>query len=375
MKTISFSVNDKIPPREVCGCGFPHHYNLKNVLFGNVLDLLELLPEFDMSPPYGVFYDEITFKVCGKQVVEQLNAVEFNVKYPTFDEAETHLRRVKDLRTIIAVGGGAVIDVARYVTYRAKTTFVVIPTAPSQDGIASPRSALYAVSPEGELVYKGTAEAKAPDIVIFDLDIVSSAPITLIRSGYGDILTKLTSIKDWQLGRDDLGEPYCPTAEKLALEAVESIINVGSEYKSANSIMNLCKALILSGAAMGIVNSTRPGGGSEHMIGRHLEIYTKRKLSHGIAAAVGTLLMASLHELKNPNWWSEERYKLNSIRERCEKWDILKSLKEANIPRQVFVEAITESWKTRPERYTILHKYKPERELAEQLVSYSRMEI
>lgn len=369
-----FSIKDKIPKREKCGCEFPHEYNLKTVIFGNLYDTLEILPNLDIIPPYGVFYDEITYKVAAKEVLTQLNATGFNVKYPTFNEAEEHLMKAKGLKTVIAVGGGAVIDVTRYVAFRAKANFVAIPTAPSQDGIASPRSALYDLSQDGKMVYRGTADAKAPDIVIFDLSIISSAPKTLIISGYGDILTKLTSIKDWQLARDDLGEPYCNTAESLALEAVERIIKIKDRFDSPISIENLCEALIFSGAAMGVVNSTRPGGGSEHMIGRHLEIYTNRKIAHGIAAAIGTLLMASYHELKNPNWWREEKYRVESIKKYVKVFNIPTSLKDIGVPREVMIEGIIESWKTRPERYTLLHKYPPTVNEAEKLLTMSGIE-
>jgi len=364
-----FYIGERIPPKEICGCNFPHDYNLRIVIFGNVLSVLDLLPNFGMMPPYGVFYDEITYNIIGKKILENLNGKGFIVKYPTFSEAEIHLRKAKTLKTAIAVGGGTVIDVTRYVAYHAKVNFIAIPTAPSQDGIASPRAALYSISPSGEMVYKGTADAKAPDIVIFDLSIVSSAPSQLIKSGYGDILTKLTSIKDWQLARDDVGEPYCKTAEKLALKAVDNIITIGRNYSSTDSIKRLCEALILSGASMGVVNSTRPAGGSEHMVGRHLELFTKRKLPHGIAASIGTLLMAVYHEMKNPNWWIEEKYRFNSIKKYCEQWNIPTRFDEINIPKKVMIDAIISSWKTRPERYTILHKYQPTYQEAEEILN------
>jgi len=119
--------------------------------------------------------------------------------------------------------------------------------------------------------------------VIFDIDIVSSAPRRLISSGYADLLAKLVSIKDWQLARDDVSEPYCKNAEELALMAVSILIDVAKKggFNSPEDIIALSKALILSGASMGIVGSARPATGSEHMVARYIEIHSKRKFFTG----------------------------------------------------------------------------------------------
>jgi len=365
-----------IKPPEECGCGFKHEYPLKAALFGRMEECLEVLDEYEIRPPYGVFYDPITYEIAGMDVLKILGAKGFVVSSPTYDDAQSKLKKVKELNlgTVIAVGGGSVIDVTRYVAYEGNLNFVAIPTAPSNDGIASPRAALYHVSQTGELVYTGTAPAKPPTLVIFDMSIISSAPKKLISSGYGDILSKLVSIKDWQLARDDLGERYCKNAEELALAALNTIIETAKdrkEFDSLNSVKSLCKALILSGAAMGIVGSTRPAGGSEHMVARHLEIGFKRKIPHGVAVAIGTLAMGAFHELKNPNWWKEDDYSVESMKKYLEKWKIPSKLEQLNIPVDLMVEAITESWKSRPERYTILHKFKPCSEEAKEILERS----
>jgi len=366
-----------IEPAEKCGCGFKHEYTLKAVLFGELEKCLGKLEEYGIDPPYAVFYDEITYKVAGKRVLELIGGHGLTVESPTYSDARSKLEKARKLKpnTVVAVGGGAVIDVTRYIAYEGGFNFVAIPTAPSNDGIASPRAALYHRSPSGELVYTGTAEAKPPDLVIFDLTILSSAPKKLISSGYGDIISKLVSSKDWQLARDEIGERYCRNSEKLLLMSVSEILKTvdSPPFDSPENVKALCKALILSSTAMGIVGSTRPGGGSEHMVARHLEIYFKRKIPHGIAVAIGTVAMAALHQLKNPNWWKEEEYQVEAIRRYLSSWNIPTKLEELSIPTNVMIEAITESWKTRPERYTILHKVKPDTEMAKRILTHSNL--
>jgi glycerol-1-phosphate dehydrogenase [NAD(P)+] len=372
-----FSPKNFIKPADICGCGFKHDYPLEMVLFGALEECLDLIEDYGVKPPYGILYDEITYEVAGRRVLERLNGKGFVVGMPTYREANLKLEEVRkaDVKTIVAVGGGMVIDVARYVAYEGGYEFVAIPTAPSNDGIASPRSALYHESATGELVYTGTSPAKPPRIVIFDVSIISSAPRKLISSGYADVLAKLVSIKDWQLARDDINEPYCKNAEELVMMAVDMLIDVARKggFISREDIMVLCKALILPGAAMGIVGSTRPAGGSEHMVARHIEIHFKRKIPHGIAVALGTLAMGMLHQLRNPNWWRDEKYSVDAMREYLKIWGVPVRLEEINIPEELMIEAITEEWKQRPERYTILHKIRPDRDLAREVILKSEL--
>jgi glycerol dehydrogenase-like iron-containing ADH family enzyme len=104
------------------------------------------------------------------------------------------------------------------------------------------------------------------------------------------------------------------------------------------------------------------------MVARHIEIHFKRKIIHGIAVALGTLAMSMLHQLRNPNWWRDKKYSVDAIREYLKIWEVPTRLEEINIPEKLMIEAITEEWKQRPERYTILHKIRPDRELAREVI-------
>jgi len=358
----------RIKPPEECGCGFKHDKTLKAVLFDSLRNALNRLEDFELNPPYVVFSDEITYEVAGKTVQEELDAALLIVRSPTFKEAEEKASEVADAETLIAVGGGTVIDVAKYAAYLTDADFVSIPTAPSHDGIVSPITSLFTEDRRKSIL------TRAPKLAIIDLSVLSSVPGELIASGYGDVLAKIVSLKDWQLGRDELGEPYCETAEKLILEALELVINSltagGDEEKP---VARLIEALIYCGAAMMIVGSSRPASGSEHLISHYLDIHLKRKLRHGIQCAIGALAMAAYHESHNANWWTDERYRLKSLRNYVLKAGIPATLREAGIPLEVIVEAVMNSWRIRPQRYTILHKLKPSREKALQILKEAEL--
>jgi len=186
-----FSVKNFIRTADMCGCGFKHDYPLEIILFGSLDECLDIIEDYGVKPPYGILYDEITYKVAGKRVLERLKGQGFVVNMPTYHDADLKFKEVRkaDIKTIVAVGGGTVIDVAKYVAYKGGYEFVAIPTAPSNDGIASLRSVLYHESATGELVYKGTSPANPPltlcKIVYFSGLCFHPSVIALIISSSG----------------------------------------------------------------------------------------------------------------------------------------------------------------------------------------------
>ena len=144
-------------------------------------------------------------KIIGKKIDDSLKkskiknvwhlAVSNHVK--ALNGIEKKVRKDKsDL--IIGLGGGRSVDVAKLCSFNLKIPFVSIPTSASHDGIASPF-----VSVRGEKPH--SLVATAPLGVLVDVDIIKQAPRKLIASGCGDLMAKITAVKDWELGRDKTG--------------------------------------------------------------------------------------------------------------------------------------------------------------------------
>lgn len=346
-------IDGEIASPEECGCGFRHDKTLRAVLFAPLHEAPSHLKQLDLLPPYAVFYDEVTRRIAGKVVQETLGANGIQVKSSSLKEAEEKARMLGGARTVIAVGGGTVIDVAKYAAYINGVDFVSIPTAPSHDGIVSPVSSLFTGDRRVSLL------TRAPVVAIIDTTLISSAPAELISSGFGDILAKIVSIKDWQLARDEASEAYCKTAESLTLKAVNLVIDaLTRRHSHVEKVKLLATALLYSGAAMMVVGSSRPASGSEHLISHYLDMRLERRLRHGIQCGIASLAMAILHEDRNPNWWKSDIYGSSNLRKYLLRAGIPPKLSEAGIPHTFMAEAISESWKIRPDRYTILHKYK-----------------
>lgn len=357
-----------IPSREECGCGLPHEKTLREVVIGRgiVEDLPRFLEILDVEKPVAVFYDENTFKVAGKKLVELFDGVGFMVNEPTFREAEKKTISAKDVRTVIAVGGGTVIDVAKYAAYKRNASFITVPTALSHDGIVSPIVSLFSESGRRSIV------TRAPIFSLIDLDVISTAPGILFSSGFGDLLAKVVSIKDWQLGRDEAGEEYCYTAEKYTMKAVEIVVGC-LKTGQVKDYEKLAEALIYSGVSMMVAGSSRPASGSEHLFSHYIDMYSPRRAPHGVQCALGTLPTSLYHEKYNPKWWENPDYRSRQLKKFMEEAKIPLSLNQLGIPVEIAVKALVFSPDIRREKLTILHKRRPTEEEALQLLKETEL--
>ena len=105
-------------------------------------------------------------------------------------------------RTFIGVGSGTITDVTRVISHRIGSEFISLPTAASVDGFTSIGAPMVI---DGAKI---TVNAHGPVAVFGDLPTLCAAPQPLIAAGFGDLLAKLTSIADWELGALLWGEPY-----------------------------------------------------------------------------------------------------------------------------------------------------------------------
>ena len=128
-------------------------------------------------------------------------------------------KKVKNAKTdlIIGIGGGRSVDIAKLCSFNLRKPFVSIPTSASHDGIASPF-----VSVRGEKPH--SLVATAPLGVFVDVNVIKGAPKKLLASGCGDLMAKVTAVKDWQLGRDKKGEYYGRYSADLASMSAKILI-------------------------------------------------------------------------------------------------------------------------------------------------------
>jgi len=293
-----------------------------------------------------VLADPQTYKVAAKTVISSLSSSGFEADYVTVKEPlDKCIAKVEDRtktfkpRAVLGVGGGRVIDVAKYVSARREIPFISVPTAASHDGTASAQASLRNIA---GIV---SVRAQAPLAIIADTSVIVNSPYRLTASGCGDVISKYTAVRDWQLAHHLKNEYYGDYAANLALMSARLVaknshmIHRGGE----KGIRILVEALISCGVAMSIAGSSRPCSGSEHLFSHALDIVAPESALHGEQCGVGTIMMAYLHKM---NWMR--------IKRALKRVGAPTNAKELGITPKYIVKALTKAHTIRPDRYTIL---------------------
>lgn len=121
--------------------------------------------------------------------------------------------RGRNYEAVVGIGGGRVLDVAKFIAARAGLPMVAVATNLAHDGIASPISILD--HGDGRSSYG----VPLPMAVIVDLDEVQKAPRDMVAAGIGDAVSNLSAIADWELSREVTGEQIDGLAVAMARTA------------------------------------------------------------------------------------------------------------------------------------------------------------
>lgn len=244
----------------------------------------------------------------------------------------------EEVTTIVAVGGGTVVDVSKFAAARTGVPFVSVPTAIANDGISSPVASLW--DKRGDRVSFG---ARMPAAVIVDLDVISRAPEYLTAAGVGDLASNLVAIADWRLA-DDRGHDQYDEFAALIGEAAAQMIWDLPTLDAQRRAGQLARGLLLSGVAMATAGTTRPCSGGEHLISHALDaLLGRRAHPHGVQVALGTLMLAGLHGI--------DVDKLRSVFQAC---GLPLSLRDVGIDLETMIKAVELAPAMRPGRFTIV---------------------
>jgi glycerol-1-phosphate dehydrogenase [NAD(P)+] len=243
---------------------------------------------------------------------------------------------------VIGFGGGRSVDIAKMTAFRIGRPFLSVPTSASHDGISSPFVSIRGTNKPHSI------KANTPIGVVADTQLMLEAPSRLLAGGCGDLVAKITAVKDWELARDEKGEYFGSYAANLAYMSAKIIVEESEKlsYKSQFGIRTIVEALISAGVAACIAGSSRPCSGAEHLFSHAVEYVAGSNFGlHGERVGLGTIMMAKLHGL---NW--------DKIAETLENVGAPTKAQQIKLNEEQVVKALTAARSLRPERYTILSK-------------------
>lgn len=233
--------------------------------------------------------DNNTWAALGEVLCNELKAAGYRITLinlgsrPHADEARLDYVRThaNACRAIIGVGSGTVNDLCKMAAFQLDVPYAIVGTAASMNGYLSANAAIMHHG------HKQSLPARLPALALFDLDVLSVAPIRLKRAGLGDAICRSTAQFDWLLSHLLLDTHYDPLPFKLLLPHEEAMMQGDAEA--------LILTLLLSGLGMTLSSGSFPASEGEHLLAHYIEMkYPEIAHAHlhGEHIAVTTLHMA-----------------------------------------------------------------------------------
>ena len=294
------------------------------ILFGN--GLIEMFGMDVMKSLAEMGIDVLEYQDLDTVRLEDLTSLAFSMPAKT--------------QAVIGIGGGKVIDAAKYCGFLRNLAFISIPTSASSDGFSSASASLLV---EGR---RKSVPARLAYGIVVDTQIIKSAPKKFIYSGIGDMVSKITALYDWKFEEEHGYGKVNDFATMIAKKAVNSFVRTPFESIEEDLfIKELLDSLAMSGIANEIAGSSAPTSGSEHLISHALDKMLEQPQLHGIQVGIATYLMSVVQD---------HRYKrVNTIFTQTGFWDFVKTL---GMRRVDFEQAIDLAPSIKPFRHTYLHE-------------------
>ena len=241
---------------------------------------------------------------------------------------------------VVGLGGGKIIDCAKFAAARIGKPLVAVATNLSHDGLCSPVATL------DNDAGRGSYGVPNPIAVVIDLDIIREAPVRFVRSGIGDAISNISAVADWELSHRETGEDIDGLAAAMARQAGEAVLRHPGSVGDDNFLQVLAEGLVLTGISMSVAGDSRPASGACHEINHAFDLlFPKRAASHGEQCGLGAAFATHLRG---------DRETAGLMVEVLQRHGRADAPGDIGLTDDEFVQAVEFAPKTRPGRYTIL---------------------
>ena len=296
-----------------------------------------------------VYFGDGLIEMFGNRVFESLNRAGIGISgysEPQSIEMQeiisTAFALDSKVDAVIGIGGGKVIDFAKYVSYLRRTAFISVPTSTSTDGFSSASASLIV---DGR---RTSVPAEMAFGILIDTDVLRTAPVKFIYSGIGDLASKISAIYDWQFEAEHGVSTVNDVAVMISKKSVNSCVRTPYSHIDDSVFLDeLVNSLSMSGLANEIAGSSAPTSGSEHLIGHALDKLLEKPQLHGVQVGIATYLMCLVQN---------HRYeRVNRFFTDTGFWNYVETLE---MKKADFEAAIDLAPSIKPGRYTYLHEEK-----------------
>lgn len=322
-----------------------------------------LEPHHVMLERLLILSDEHTAPIADDAVTNALRAVSaLIVRYSVANSDGRNVREVMAGITkhrpdaVIGVGGGKVLDVAKLAAGNTGRTFIAIPTALSNDGIASPVAVI-----RDRKNIPVSHITQPPFAVIIDIDVVQRAPRRHLLAGVGDLISNLSAVADARLGHEQKGEPISGHALELAEAGPTCLLELKDPAVDDPVFLRaLAQGLVRSGFAMCLQGTSRPASGSEHKISHAIDhLFPAAPGLHGEQVGIAALVTMAL----------QQNERLEKVRDFYGKIGFPAKLRYLGLERADLVQAVLRAARSRRDRFTVLEHRRPARREIEAVIA------
>ena len=110
-----------------------------------------------------------------------------------FEVLNKEVELIPKVNSIIGVGGGVALDIAKFFSWKKKLPLFQLPTSIATSAVFWHR---VAVRKKGKVNYLGWV---VPEAIFIDFDVVKSAPCNVNRAEVGDLFCMHDALFDWKL--------------------------------------------------------------------------------------------------------------------------------------------------------------------------------
>ncbi len=266
-------------------------------------------------------------KIYNDLKAQNLSVYSANLK---FDCCYEDLSRIKNIilenkcDSIIAAGGGKVLDAGKYLADRLSIPCITVPLSASTCAGWTALSNIYTT--RGQYI-KDIALKSCPKILVFDHKFIQTAPKRTLASGIADALAKWY---ESSLTSSSIGDGLVQQAIQISRVLRDQLLIDGNRAFKIQSDENIswCNTIEACGLTAGLIGGI--GGEKCRTAAAHAfhnaitQIISTNKNLHGEIVGVGILLQLRLEEMKNNNKLANQSIK-----------QLLGLMKELNLPTSI----------------------------------------